>query len=295
MSLQTQAIAPALADLLQAKGDKVNATAATVKPIATEVITENPATPAPELEEEAVTSTETTQVQDQDPVDDKKDIEARYKELKKHHDRTVYELRNQVKELTEKVETAVKPDIKTPKTKKEMEEFKEKYPEAYDAMRATAVEYFSEIESQFADKFKEVTQTQQELRAREAFNELLKLHPDADEIRTDERFLSWYNDQPGSIRAILNSTDAQAIAKQITLYKLEVLGINPKEKKKQIAKANEDASLGVKVKGQVEVAPAKKIWTGSEINKISANYKEWLKHKDEIDLARREKRVDFNK
>ena len=296
-TIQTKEVPPALSALLRAKGQNSYKDVIVAQPAAA-VIVENQHTEVPVTSEaEPEVTPEATPAPNPEPVGTR-DYEAAWKELKQHHDRTAHELREENKQLKQSLSQAQKPVIKPPKTPEEMKAFKEQYGEAVDYIRTIVLEELQNdtLSSDLKGKLDEVTKAQAELREKEALKKLLELHPDAETIQRDPRFEKWYYEQPKVIQDILaHSSDYLAIAKQLSLYKLEVLGINPKEKKKAQAKELVDASLGVNINGHTEVKAQKKVWTGSEIKQISGNYNQWVKVREELDAARRENRVDWSK
>ena len=64
------------------------------------------------------------------------------------------------------------------------------------------------------------------------FKELLRLHPDFDTLKNDEKFLSWLDEQPESISDGIykNNTDAKWASRVISLYKADTG--TPKKAKK---------------------------------------------------------------
>lgn len=307
MSVQTKEVPSALDSLLKAKGQNIHKDIAVVKQPAA-VIVENQHTEVPVTSEQNPNPTEppkedkpvepaTTVTNPAEPQDQSRESTA-WKELKAHHDKLVYELREKNRQLENSLAETSRPVIKAPKTPEEMKVFKEQYKEAYDFIETMILDRIqnSSMHTELQEKVNKVTAAQNELREKEAFKQLLEEHPDADEIRRDPKFAEWFNDQPDDIKRILaTSTDVRAISKQLSLYKLEVLGINPKEKKKADAQNRVDASVGVDVKSHTEISPQKKIWTGTEIRNITSNYKLWNKHREELDAARKEDRVDWSK
>lgn len=296
-SVTTKDMPSALAALAKAKGQNVYKDIAIAQQPAATIVenqhTEVPATPEPEPE---VKETTATPVQAPEPVDTR-NYEQAWKELKQHHDKTTFELREKVKQLENSLVEVNTPTVKAPKTPEELKAFKETYGEAFDFIRSIVIEELNSngMHEDLRRKIGEVHKAQAELKEQEAFKKLLEEHPDAEQIKRDPKFATWFNEQPDPIKSILASTDYKAISKQLSLYKLEVLGINPKEKKKAEAQTRVDASLGVDVTSRTEIKPQKKVWTGTEINAISGNYNKWLQYKDEIDAARKENRVDWSK
>ncbi len=297
MSIQTKAVPSALENLLKAKGQNPHKEVAVVQPPAAVIVenqnTDVPATPAPDPED-----TPATPVQNLEPAQTGRDSPA-WRELKAYHDRTVYELREELRLLKEAQLQAQKQEhVRPPKTPEEMKAFAEQYPEAVAYMETIVLNKLQNntLDNELRSKLQEVTQLKTELKEKETFAKLLAEHPDAEEIKHDPKFTAWFYEQPEDIQRILRtSTDYKAISKQLTLYKMEVLGINPKETKKAKSQDSINASLGVDVKGQTQIQPAKKVWTMSEINQISKDYKLWTKYSKEIDAARREGRIDTSK
>ncbi len=295
MSIETKEVPSALSALMKAKGQNVHRDIAVVqRPVATIVENQHTEVPATPVVEPAPAA---TPAQNPEPVETGRDSPA-YRELKQHHDKTIYELREENKQLKDSLTQVSRPVVKPPKTPEEMKVFNEQYGEAVAYIRTIVLDELSNdtLNSELRSKLDQVTKAQNELKEQEAFKKLLEEHSDADEIRRDPKFAKWFNEQPDDIKRILaTSTDYRAISKQLSLYKLEVLGFNPKEKKKAETQERVDASLGVDINGRTEIQPQKKLWAGSEINRLSSDYKTWNINKDEIDAARRENRVDWSK
>lgn len=296
-SINTKESSPALAALSKHKNRGNKPQNVVVQPAA--IVVENPkievTAPSVQEPEKVVSATPEVKPETKPTNLDPRDTEE-YKSFKKYHDKTVHELRTELDELKKAYATATTPKLEIPKTKEEIEAFRKQHPDAVDIFTSIAIETNSIAAKELQDKLAEVDNFRREFKEKEAFKALLEIHPDAMEIRASTKFKDWYNEQPKVIQQILSeSTDITAVAKQLTLYKLEVLGINPKDKKKEEVKEVVDASLGVDVKGKPEITAQKKIWTATEINNICADYKLWNKYSKEIDAARREGRVDLTK
>ncbi len=299
MSIQTKEVPTALDNLLRAKGQRKGGEAVVQHPTAVVVEnqhTEVTATPAPALEPVVPV---TPGVQELEPtIEDP--YQKRYTDLKTYHDTSIYEARQEIATLKHQLSQApsVTKTLQLPKTKEQLAAFREQNPEAADTIISLVREEImnGELLSDITNSIGEVKKAQSELREEKAFKSLLEEHPDALDIKKSPQFAKWFNEQPADIQRILaTSSDYKAVSKQLTLYKLEVLGLNPKEKQKAENQAREDASLAVPVTGRVEITAQKKIWTKTEIDRICANYNLWNKHRAEIDEARREGRVDPTK
>lgn len=295
MSVQTKDVPSALGALLKAKGQSTNQMAIARQPIGVIVENQTTAVPATSVTEPVAPVAPATPELKQEPVNDGRDSAA-YRELKAYHDKTVYELRTSKQNLEESLKTATAPKVEAPKTAEELLEFKSQYPDAYDIMRTIALEEAAKDSENIRNQMEQLNRDRAELKEKEAFGKLLEIHPDAYEIKESPKFAAWFVEQPEAIKQILAfGTDYKAISKQLTLYKIEVLGINPLDTKKAKQKEQVDASLGVNVNSHTEITPAKKIWTGTEVRAITGDYKLWNKYSAEIDQARREGRYDPNK
>lgn len=292
-SVQTKEVSDSLKALTKHK--KRSNQNVVVQPVA--VMTDNKNIEVPATPPTAPVTSATPDAKPATPVNQPEhDYEKRWKDLKTHYDKEVSELRSDKKLLETKLAEASAPKLALPKTKEEMEAYRKQYPEAMDVFQTLAIQTARQEANELTKALDEVKSFQAELKEKEAFKKLLDIHPDAMEIRSSEQFHTWYNEQPSVIQKILSeSTDITAVAKQLTLYKLEVLGINPKAVKKEETKSILDASIGVDVKGKPEIISQKKIWTQTEINAICADYNTWLKYRVELDDAHREGRVDRTK
>ena len=130
-------------------------------------------------------------------------------------------------------------------------------------------------------------------RDHKAFEELLRLHPDFNDLRTNEKFLGWLDEQPEQLSDGIykNNTDAKWAGKIVSLYKAE-MGIS---NKKPTRSRDSDAAASVTRQQPKDVATkdsTKKIWKGSDIAKLKPW--EFEKVEAEIDLARQEGRIDMN-
>ena len=122
--------------------------------------------------------------------------------------------------------------------------------------------------------------------------ELLKLHPDFNELRQQDSFHEWAERQDPTIQGWLyeNTSNATLAARAIDLYKMDQ-GISKLSKKQESNVKKEAAKAISKTKKSTETdIPQKKIWTATEISKLKAH--EFEKLESEIDLARLEGRIE---
>ena len=147
--------------------------------------------------------------------------------------------------------------------------------------------------AQLRKDLESVKQREKTLEKEKAFEELLRLHPDFNDLKTNEKFLEWLDEQPQQLSDGIykNNTDAKWAGRIISLYKSET-GVSIK---KPTRTKESDAAATVAKQQPREVATkdsTKKVWKGSDIAKLKPW--EFEKVESEIDLARQEGRIDMN-
>ena len=146
----------------------------------------------------------------------------------------------------------------------------------------------AELES----KFKNLQSQQEQIAKEKAEVELLKIHPDFNDIRTKDEFHQWAEKQDPTIQGWLyeNTSNAKLAARAIDLYKMDV-GQSKLTKKEEKDVKKEAAKAISKTRKAVDSdAPKKKVWTTTEISKLKPH--EFEKFEKDIDLARLEGRIE---
>ena len=220
------------------------------------------------------------------------DYKKRYDDLKKHYDDKVRSFKEREKELESAMSQASQSNISLPKTAEELEKFKEEYPDVYGVVETIASMKASERSLTLEQEIETLREREKETQVQSAYRELTRNHPDFDEIKTDEKFLTWLQEQPESISDGIykNNTDARWASRVLDLYKADQ-GIS---KKKQ-SKSNEAAATAVRSPKAKDISSEatgdKKIWKASQIAKMKPW--EFEKHEAELDVARAEGRIDY--
>ena len=130
------------------------------------------------------------------------------------------------------------------------------------------------------------------LQREKAYEELLRLQPEFDKLKADNKFLKWLETQPKSISSGIyeNSTDAKWASRVVDLYKADT------GKPKRSVSRGEDAAVSVKSPQVREVRSTdekgNRIWKASEIERLKPW--EFEKFEKEIDKARSEGRLDLS-
>ena len=222
------------------------------------------------------------------------DYKKRYDDLKRHYDTKLDEWKRERQELAEAQQAGRDSGLSAselPKNSEELEDFKRKYPDVY-----AIVETVSSLQAESKLKtLKEEVETlkgkEKDLIVQSAFQQLTNAHPDFLELKTDEKFLMWLDEQPESISDGIykNNTDAKWAIRVVDLYKADT-GIAKKRKAKDAdPAATVTRSAAKDVVG--EANPDKKIWKASEIGRLKPW--EFEKVEAELDAARAEGRIDY--
>jgi len=219
------------------------------------------------------------------------DFKKRYDDLKKHYDTKLDEWK-QEKETLEAQSKAAKADTdyKPPKTPEELEQFKEDYPDIYGVVETIAHKQAGDKLRTVEEKLAKMSDREEELIRDKAQTELLSVHPDFLEIKGDENFQGWLQEQPTSISdgILKNGTDSKWAVRVLDLYKADA-GIS---KKTSTARPTLSAAEAVTKTRKVvvpEKAGDKKIWKQSDISKLKPREFEILEK--ELDLAAKEGRI----
>ena len=244
-----------------------------------------------EAEDTATVSEDTSSEEEATPKEERpvnaeeKVFKKRYDDLKRHYDSTVNKHKDDIEKLRLQLqENADK--INLPKTKEEVDAWKQKYPDVYDIIETIAYTKADEKAKKVESNLKELESQQMAVQKDKAEVELSKLHPDFSEIREDDKFHEWVSKQDSTIQGWLyeNTTNANLAARAIDLYKMDT-GYSKKKTAKSL-----EASKSVTSTSKREVDTSnKKVWKISEIAKLRPQ--QFAKYEKDIDLARKEGRI----
>ena len=218
-------------------------------------------------------------------------FKKRYDDLKKHYDSTLNKHKDEVRTLRTQLESSTKQFV-PPKSKSELEAWRKEYPDVYEMVETIAMNKATTRTAELEDKYKNLQNQQEQIAKEKAEVELLKLHPDFSEIRSQDKFHEWAANQDPTIQGWLyeNTSNATLAARAIDLYKMDS-GQSKLTKKEEKDVKKEAAKAISKTRKNVESEiPKKKIWTTSEISKLKPH--EFEKFEKEIDLARLEGRIE---
>ena len=218
-------------------------------------------------------------------------FKKRYDDLKKHYDSTINKHKEELQSLRTQLESNATQFV-PPKSKEELEAWRKEYPDVYDMVETIAMNKATTQTADLENKYKNLELQQEQIAKEKAEVELLKIHPDFNELRSKDDFHEWAEQQDPTIQGWLyeNTSNAKLAARAIDLYKMDrgmskLTKTEEKDVKKEAAKA-----ISKTRKATDSETPKKKIWTTSEISRMKPH--EFEKFEKDIDLARLEGRIE---
>ena len=216
---------------------------------------------------------------------EEKNFKKRYGDLRRHQQKKEEEFSAKIEALEAQLTKAANKELVLPKTDEELEAWSKEYPDV-----ASIIETIADKKSKSAAKELETRMAElEELRVNatrdKAEAELIKMHPDFIEIREDDSFHTWAEDQPKWVQDALyeNIDDAKSVARVIDLYKVDK-GITNKKKAKPAEKA---AAASVKTKSAAAPEPDESAKMIRESQVAAMSIKEYEKRQEEILDAQR--------
>lgn len=231
-------------------------------------------------EEELEALKKQVQGESEEPTEEKKEEEEpknaeektfkkRYGDLRRHSQEKEKEFQKQLDELKNQLSQATKKEMKLPKSDEDIEAWAKEYPDVAKIVETIAIKKAREQSDTLEKRIKEINEFNEKTVKDRAEVELMKIHPDFDEIRESDDFHNWAEEQPQWIQNALyeNQNDAKSAARAIDLYKSDK-GIN----KKDTDESSKSAATQVKAKS-TKATPTvdgnKKI-KESDVQKMSA-------------------------
>jgi len=221
----------------------------------------------------------------------KVDYKKRYDDLKRYYDRKLGEWTSKENDLKTQLRDN-RPKYQPPKSKEELEAFKNDYPDIYGVVE-TVSHLQSENQMQtLQEEVESLKKRNEALAQREAQLELGRLHPDFNDIKESDDFHNWADSQPMEIKSWIyeNNSDGKLAARAIDLYKKDRgLGLDKKTETKTTTQ-NQGADLLVKTREQVQVPQSNEVvFNRSDISKMSDE--EFMQYEKDIVKAQREGRI----
>lgn len=154
---------------------------------------------------------------------EERSFKKRYGDLRRHVQDKEQEWKDKFDKLEQQLNAATKNELVLPKSEQDIEAWAKKYPDVAGIVEAIADKKAKERSSDLDSRLKEIEELRLTAKREKAEAELAALHPDFNDIRKDDAFHTWADDQPKWVQDALyeNTEDAKAVARVIDLYKVD--------------------------------------------------------------------------
>ena len=217
--------------------------------------------------------------EEQEPTSaEEKTFKKRYGDLRRHAQQKEADLQEQINQLREQLDSATKKQIELPKSDEDIEAWTKKYPDVAGIVETIAIKKSKEQAQELESRIQKINEMQESATKEKAEVELLKLHPDFVDIREDDDFHNWAEEQPQWVQKALyeNDNDAMSAARAIDLYKADRNIGKKKTSSKDAALATNTKSTRTKPQTNEESTYLKE----SQVQKMSSQ--EYERRADEV-------------
>jgi len=161
--------------------------------------------------------------EDKDLSKEELSFKKRYGDLRRHMADKDKKTDERIKALETQLSKAAKNELVLPKSEEEIAEWASKYPDVAGIVESIADKKARERSDDLDKRMKDIETLRIQATKEKAEAELLKLHPDFVEIREDDKFHDWAENQPKWVQDALyeNVDDAKSVARVIDLYKVD--------------------------------------------------------------------------
>ena len=233
-----------------------------------------------EKEEGTEENQNSTEEKEEPKSAEERTFKKRYGDLRSHSQEKEKEYQKKLQDLESQLATATKKEMKLPKSDEDIEAWAKEYPDVAKIVETIAIKKAREQSVEIEDRLKKIDEMNLSATKERAEVELLKIHPDFEDIRDSDDFHNWAEEQPQWVQNALyeNEDDAKSAARAIDLYKSD-RGMG----KKDTSKSSKNAAKAVSTKNKTSVPDANNqnsVIKESNVQRISAD--EYEKNSDMI-------------
>lgn len=221
-------------------------------------------------EQKGETTEATEEIVEAEPANaEEKSFKKRYGDLRRHMQDKEKDWDNKLATIQRQLEESTKQEIKLPKSDGDIEAWAKQYPDVAAIVETIAIKKAREQAAGLEERVKEIDEMKADATRKKAEVELMTAHPDFGEIRADDAFHDWVDEQPKWVQDALyeNASDSRSAARAIDLYKSDM---NIQTKKP--ASNNKDAARSVNSRSNAtpDSEDSKNVFKESQVNKMSA-------------------------
>jgi len=206
-------------------------------------------------------------------------FKKRYGDIRRHLSTKEKEFNDRLTELQSQLDKATKNELVLPKSEEEILAWTKKYPDVAAIVETIADRKAKDRSSDLDKRLQEIETLRETATKEKAEAELMALHPDFANIREDDAFHEWADEQPKWVQDALyeNSDDAKSVSRVLDLYKQDKGIFKDKAKPSN----NIEAAKSVKSTRNVpQEDESNSYLRESQVNKMST--KEYEKNADSI-------------
>jgi len=210
---------------------------------------------------------------------EERSYKKRYADLRRGSQKAKEDLEERINKLETQLKQSAQQEMRLPKSDEDIDAWANQYPDVAAIVETIAIKKAREQQAGLEDKVKEIDAMRETASRERAEVELLKVHPDFDEIRDSDDFHNWAEEQPKWVQDALyeNDNDARSASRAIDLYKAD-MNISTKKPSNE-----KDAAKSVNTRNsrtKPDATSNNNKMSESTVNKMSS--KEYEKHQDEI-------------
>jgi len=214
-------------------------------------------------EEEVVSEAEPTNAEE-------RTFKKRYGDLRRHTQDKEKQFQQQLDDLKEQLNKATRKEMKLPKSDEDIEAWATEYPDVAKIVETIAIKKAREQSANLESRLQKIDEMSANAQKDKAEAELMRIHPDFNDIRDSDDFHDWADEQPKWVQDALyeNDNDARSAGRAIDLYKSDK-GIGKEVK----AKSDKGAAMEVSTKStktKVDATESSKKILESSVQKMSA-------------------------
>jgi hypothetical protein len=216
------------------------------------------------------TSEEETPSEEEPTNAEEKTFKKRYGDLRRHTQDKEKQFQKQLDDMKEQLAKATKKEMKLPKSDEDIEAWATEYPDVAKIVETIAMKKAKEQSLELESRIQKIDEMSADAQKDKAEAELMKIHPDFNDIRDSDEFHDWADEQPKWVQDALyeNDNDARSAARAIDLYKSDK-GIGKEVK----TKSDKSAAMEVGTKNtktKVDATDSGKKILESSVQKMSA-------------------------
>ena len=225
---------------------------------------------------------------------EEKTFKKRYGDLRRHSQKQKEDFEKELADIKSQLTQAAQQYIQLPKTEAEIDAWSKEYPDVAAIVETIATKKALEQQTHLEERMKQIDEMQNAATRDKAEAQLLNIHPDFEQIRDDDAFHDWAEEQPKWVQQALyeNEADARSAARAIDLYKADMGLTKAGKKKGRPSNSDRDAAMDVSVRSNVQMPKDKGTILESEVAAMSD--KQYEKMADEISQAMEEGRFIYD-